>query len=91
MKHKKPDLLALLLNPKHLKSLDRRARALEQLHDLESALDDSLCAVVIDGMKSQSFAERVELILGRVAEQKAQKVQRSDPFHLTPRGWSNDS
>lgn len=69
---------ALKLNPKYAKALLRRARAMEQCDELETALEDVTAACILESFANQTaiiMADRVLKELGkqRAAEYLAQK------------------
>jgi len=59
---------ALELNPKYAKALLRRARALEQIGDLEAALEDITAACIHEGFYNQTSLSLADKVLGKLGE-----------------------
>ncbi|KAL6444474.1 hypothetical protein ACFW04_001957 [Cataglyphis niger] len=70
---KKDCTKALELNPKYAKALLRRARALEQLGDLEAALEDVTAACIHEGFSNQTSLSMADKVLGKLGKQHAQE------------------
>lgn len=65
---KKDCTKALELNPKYAKALLRRARALEQIGDLEAALEDVTAACIHEGFSNQTSLSMADKVLGKLGE-----------------------
>lgn len=59
---------ALELNPKYAKALLRRARALEQIGDLEAALEDVTTACIYEGFTNQTSLSMADKVLEKLGE-----------------------
>lgn len=59
---------ALELNPRYAKALLRRARCLEQIGDLEAALDDVTTACVHEGFSNQTSLSMADKVLEKLGE-----------------------
>lgn len=59
---------ALELNPRYAKALLRRARALEQIGDLEAALEDATAACIYESFCNQTSLAMADKILGKLGE-----------------------
>lgn len=59
---------ALELNPKYVKALLRRARTLEELKDLEAALEDITAACLFEGFNNPSNLAMADRILDKLGE-----------------------
>ena len=60
---------ALELNPRYVKALLRRARAMEHCNELESALEDVTAACILENFSNQNamlMADRVLKQLGKL-------------------------
>ncbi len=66
--------LALRINPKFPKVLDRRSRVYERLGDYDNALIDAVAACVLDSFKNESLLAHVEQLLKSSSEQKATEI-----------------
>lgn len=72
---------ALELNPKYIKALHRRARALEHLNDLANSLEDITATCILENFQNQNsltLADRVLNELGRKHAREAMKTKK--PF-----------
>lgn len=64
---------ALELNPRYAKALLRRARALEQIGDLEAALEDATAACIYESFCNQTSLAMADKILGKLGKQHVQE------------------
>lgn len=64
---------ALELNPRYAKAFLRRARALEYIGDLESALEDVTTAYVLEGFVNQTTLSMADRILKQLGKQHAKE------------------
>lgn len=70
---------ALELNPKYIKALHRRARALEHTNELELCLEDVTATCILEGFQNSStllLADRVLKELGRQHAKEAIKTRK---------------
>ncbi|KAK3927906.1 Mitochondrial import receptor subunit TOM70 [Frankliniella fusca] len=71
--------VALELNPRYTKALQRRAKALEQTEELEQCLEDVTAACILEAFQNQSSivqADRVLKALGRKHAKEAMKHRK---------------
>lgn len=59
---------ALELNPRYAKALLRRARALEQIGDLEAALEDVTTACIYESFSNQTSLSMADKVLDKLGE-----------------------
>jgi len=59
---------ALELNPRYAKALLRRARALEQIGNLEAALEDVTTACIHEGFSNQTSLSMADKVLEKLGE-----------------------
>ncbi|XP_029166313.1 mitochondrial import receptor subunit TOM70 [Nylanderia fulva] len=71
---------ALELNPKYAKALLRRARALEQLEDLEAALEDATAACIYESFCNQTSLAMADKILAKLGKQHVQENLANKKF-----------
>lgn len=71
---------ALELNPKYAKALLRRARALEQIGDLEATLEDITAACIHEGFCNQTSLSLADKVLGKLGKQHAQENLANKKF-----------
>ncbi|XP_011700177.1 PREDICTED: mitochondrial import receptor subunit TOM70-like, partial [Wasmannia auropunctata] len=71
---------ALELNPKYMKALLRRARALEQLGDLEAALDDLTTARIDEHFSNQTINAMADEISEKLVNQYVQENLENKKF-----------
>ncbi|KYM81250.1 Mitochondrial import receptor subunit TOM70 [Atta colombica] len=71
---------ALELNPKYAKALLRRARALEQTGDLETALEDVTTACIYEGFSNQTSLSMADKVLEKLGRQHAQENLANKKF-----------
>ncbi|XP_066590629.1 mitochondrial import receptor subunit TOM70 isoform X1 [Prorops nasuta] len=64
---------ALELKPKYAKALLRRARALEQTNELESALEDVTVACILEGFQNHTALIMADRVLKHLGKQHAQE------------------
>lgn len=71
---------ALELNPKYTKALARRARAYENLNELELCLEDITAVAILEGFQNQMslvFADRILKNLGEMHAKEAMKNKKA--------------
>ncbi|XP_070528059.1 mitochondrial import receptor subunit TOM70 isoform X2 [Cardiocondyla obscurior] len=71
---------ALELNPRYAKALLRRARALEQIGDLEGALEDVTTACIYEGFTNQTSLSMADKVLEKLGKQHAQENLANKKF-----------
>lgn len=71
---------ALELNPRYAKALLRRARALEQIGDLEAALEDATAACIYESFCNQTSLAMADKILGKLGKQHVQENLANKKF-----------
>lgn len=67
-------IIALYINPKFVKALDRRSRVLELTGETEDALVDAVAAAVVDQFKTDSYFMHIEELLKTLSEAKAKEL-----------------
>ncbi|XP_011705806.1 PREDICTED: mitochondrial import receptor subunit TOM70-like, partial [Wasmannia auropunctata] len=73
---------ALELNPKYIKAFLRRARALEQLEDLEAALDDLNTVRIHEHFLNQTTNAKADKILEKLVKQYVQENLANNKFAM---------
>ncbi|XP_011860763.1 PREDICTED: mitochondrial import receptor subunit TOM70 [Vollenhovia emeryi] len=71
---------ALELNPRYAKALLRRARALEQVGELEAALEDVTTACIHEGFSNQNSLSMADKVLEKLGRQHAQENLANKKF-----------
>lgn len=71
---------ALELNPRYVKALLRRGRALEQMDELEAALDDVTTACIYEGFSNQTSLSMADKVLEKLGRQHAQENLANKKF-----------
>ncbi|EJD00277.1 TPR-like protein [Fomitiporia mediterranea MF3/22] len=75
---------ALRINPKHERSVGRRATALEKLGRYEEALRDFTAITLLTRFSDPKLAEAVERVLKLLTEPKARDIMSKRESHLPP-------
>lgn len=66
--------LALKINPKFVKALDRRSRIFQKLREWNDALDDAVAAALLDEFQSNKYISQIEEILKIISETEARTM-----------------
>lgn len=66
--------MALKINPKFIKALDRKSRILEKMSLTSSALSSAIAASLIDDFKTQSLISHVEELVKDISSSEASEI-----------------